>query len=112
MAEKMQDAEDRLFAALLRADEIEDAGFSNRIVTRIRRDIWLRRLALPVAMLLGGAIAVRSLLQLGSVFSVLIESLRVNPVALPATMVAQLPMILTVGCLMLIAIITFKLSEE
>jgi hypothetical protein len=51
-------------------------------------------------------------LQLGSVFSVLNESLRVDPVALPATVVAQLPMMLTVGCLMLIAVITFKLSEE
>ena len=112
MVEKLQDAEDRLFTALLRADEIGDEGFSNRVVARIRRDIWLRRLALPVAMLLGGAIALRSLFQLGSVFSVLNESLHVDAIALPATMVAQLPMILTVGCLMLIAIVTFKLSEE
>jgi hypothetical protein len=112
MAEKMQDAEDRLLAALLCADEIEDAGFSGRIVARIRRDIWLRRLALPLAMLLGGAIAGKSLLQLGPVLSVVKESLPASSLALPATMIAQLPMILTVGCLMLIAIFTFSLSEE
>ncbi|MDA0706734.1 MAG: hypothetical protein O2907_07250 [Proteobacteria bacterium] len=108
----MHDDEDRLFAALLRADVIDDAGFSKQIVARIRRDIWLRRLALPGAMLLGSAFAIKALLQLGSVFSVLNESLPVSQIELPATTLAQLPMLLTVGCLMLIAIVTFKLSEE
>jgi hypothetical protein len=59
MAEKLKDAEDRLLESMFKAEPIDDDGFSQRIVTRIRRRIWLRRLALPVAMLVGGAIAIK-----------------------------------------------------
>jgi hypothetical protein len=59
MAEKLKDAEDRLLESMFAAGPIEDDGFSKRVVTRIRRRLWLRRLALPVAMLVGGAIAVK-----------------------------------------------------
>lgn len=112
MAEKLQDAEDRLLATLLRPAPIEDAGFSARIVSRIRRDIWLRRLALPLAMLLGGAIAGKSLLHLGSVVTALGGVLPMDLRALPATLLAEVPTLFAVGCLMLIGIVTFKLSEE
>ena len=64
MVEKLKDAEDRLFEAMFRSEPIPDDGFSGRVVTRIRRDIWVRRLALPVAMLIGGAFAVKPALQL------------------------------------------------
>ena len=64
MVEKLQDAEDRLLEAMFRSEPIPDDGFSGRVVTRIRRDIWVRRLALPVAMLIGGAFAVKPASQL------------------------------------------------
>jgi hypothetical protein len=64
MAEKLKDAEDRLLESMFKAEPINDDGFSQRIVTRIRRRIWLRRLALPVAMLVGGAIAIRPATEL------------------------------------------------
>jgi len=112
MADKMQDDEDRLFAALLRAEVIEDAGFSQRIVRRIRRDIWLRRLALPSALLLGGAIAGRSLLQLASLLPTIVNELPARQLVLPDTLLSQLPMMFTIACVVAIAITTFKLSEE
>jgi hypothetical protein len=112
MAEKLQDADDLLLANLLRAESIEDAGFSRRIVARIRRRIWLRRLALPSAMLFGGAIAGKSLLQFGSILTLLGNALPDNLLAESQSVLAQVPMLLTMGCLMLIGIITFKLSEE
>ena len=59
MADKLKDAEDRLLESLFRAGHIDDDGFSERVVRRIRRGIWLRRLALPVAMLIGGSIAAK-----------------------------------------------------
>ena len=59
MAEKLKDAEDRLLESLFAAEPIADDGFSAKVVTRIRRRLWLRRLALPVAMVVGGAIAVK-----------------------------------------------------
>ena len=64
MVEKLQDAEDRLLEAMFRSEPIPDDGFSGRVVTRIRRGIWVRRLALPVAMLIGGAFAVKPASQL------------------------------------------------
>ncbi len=64
MAEKLKDAEDRLLESMFASEPIADDGFSSRVVTRIRRRIWLRRLALPVAMLIGGAIAIKPASQL------------------------------------------------
>ena len=112
MAEKLQDAEDRLLASLLRPTPIEDDGFSSRIVARIRRGIWIRRLAMPAVLLLGGAIAGKSVLQLGAVLAALGGALPIDPPALPATLLAQMPAMITVGCLMLIGIVMFELSEE
>ena len=59
MAEKLKDAEDRLLESMFSAEPIADDGFSRKVVTRIRRRIWLRRLALPVAMVIGGSIAIK-----------------------------------------------------
>lgn len=112
MAEKIKDAEDRLLESLFRAEPIDDAGFSDRIVARIRRAIWIRRLALPVAMLIGSAIAVKPLLQLGSVLAAFGGKLPGVSIAMPAAMAAQLPMLLTIGSVMLIAVFLFQLSEE
>jgi hypothetical protein len=64
MAEKLKDAEDRLLESMFRAEKIADDGFSRRVLTRIRRRLWVRRLALPVAMLIGGAIALKPASQL------------------------------------------------
>jgi hypothetical protein len=64
MAEKLKDAEDRLLESMFKAEPIDDDGFSERIVTRIRRRMWLRRLALPVAMIVGGAIAIKPATEL------------------------------------------------
>lgn len=64
MAEKLKDAEDRLLETMFQAEQIADDGFSRRVVTRIRRRLWVRRLALPVAMLIGGALAVKPASQL------------------------------------------------
>ena len=47
-----------MLESLFGGDAIADDGFSRRVVTRIRLRIWLRRLALPVAMIVGGAVAI------------------------------------------------------
>ena len=64
MVEKLKDAEDRMLEAMFQARPITDNGFSRRVVTRIRRRLWVRRLTLPVAMLIGGAIAIKPMSQL------------------------------------------------
>ena len=112
MAERIKDAEDRLLDSLLGDEPIEDAGFSARVTGRIRRGIWLRRLTLPLAMLLGGGIAIKSLLQLGSVVTAISDSIPGVAIALPESTVTMLPMIIATGCLVLIGVVTFSLSEE
>ncbi len=88
MAEKLKDAEDRLLESLFAAEPIADNGFSARIVKRIRRRLWLRRLALPVAMVIGGAIAVKPASELVIAASKL---LTVVPEGVVETQVSWLP---------------------
>ncbi len=61
MAEKIKDAEDRFLESMFDSAPIADDGFSATIVRKIRRRLWLRRLALPVAALIGGTIAIKPL---------------------------------------------------
>lgn len=64
MVDRLKDTEDLKLESLFRSPPIEDAGFSGRVVSKIRRQIWIRRLALPIAFVVGGAVAVRPLSQL------------------------------------------------
>jgi len=102
MAEKLKDAEDRLLGAMFQAEPIADDGFSKRVVTRIRRRLWMRRLALPVAMFVGGSIAVKPVLQLSVAVSKL---LAVIPMELLETPVAWFPQLqyVVLGAMLLVA---------
>lgn len=64
MAERLKDNEDRKLESLFASDAIEDNGFSSKVMRRVRRQIWVRRLALPVAFVVGGSIAVKPLSEL------------------------------------------------
>ena len=57
MADRMKDNEDAALEALFRSEPIADDGFSARVMSRVRRRIWVRRLALPVAVAVGAAIS-------------------------------------------------------
>ena len=112
MAEKMQDAEDRLLESMFQSGSVADNGFSDRLVRRIRRQVWIRRLALPVAMVAGAAVAVKPVVQLFAVGSQVFGSIQTESL-LPQTVVAsQLPIMLVVGMGLLIAVLTFRLFEE
>ncbi len=89
MVEKLKDAEDRLLESMFRSEPIADDGFSGRVVSRIRREIWVRRLALPVAMLIGGAFAVKPATQLVIAASKLLTVVPKGVLELPATWIPQ-----------------------
>ncbi len=112
MADKIKDAEDRLLESMFRSEPIDDDGFSDRIITGIRRRIWLRRFTLPIAMLTGAAIAIKPLLQVVAVFSTLSDSVPRYSLALPEVILAQLPLLVAVGCLLVLGIVTFQVSED
>jgi hypothetical protein len=112
MAEKMQDAEDRLLESMFQSESVADNGFSDSVLRRIRRQIWVRRLALPVAMVAGAAIALKPAAQLFTVGSQVFASLGAESLLPQAAVTAQLPVMLVVGMGLAIAVLTFRLFEE
>jgi len=102
MADIRKDAEDRMFESLFRSTPIADDGFSDRVVTRIRRRLWLRRLALPVALVFGSAIAFKPVEELAMAASRLFA---VMPPELVKAPVAWLPDVQTMvlGAVLLVA---------
>ncbi|MGI9221088.1 MAG: hypothetical protein ACR2QS_08650 [Woeseiaceae bacterium] len=114
MVEKIQDTEDRLLDAMFQADvvEIADAGFSDRVVRRIRRQMWVRRLALPIALVIGAAIAIKPATQLFDVGARVLGSLTANSVLPETALASQLPVLLLGGMALAFIMVMFRLSEE
>lgn len=88
LADRMKDDEDLKLEALFRSPAVNDDGFSDRIVRRVRWQIRVRRYALPLAMLIGGLIAAKPAVDLvvvaSSLITVIPEDLRSMPLqALP-----------------------------
>jgi len=90
MAEKLKDTEDRLLEAMFRSEPVADEGFSDRVVSRIRRRLWVQRLALPVAMLIGGAIAIKPATQLVIAASKLLTVVPQGMLDAPTTWIPQM----------------------
>ncbi len=93
MADRLKDAEDRLLESMFAAEPIVDDGFSARVVSRIRRRLWLRRLLLPAAILIGGAIAFEPLTEFVGIVAGLSTVLPRELVSLSAGYVPQVPTI-------------------
>ena len=112
MAERIKDAEDRLLESLFESPPVADDGFSAKIVSRINRRLWLRRLTLPVAMVIGGTIAFKPLAALVDMLaslSPLIPSEIVNEVTgyIPQSQIVVLgAMLLAVG------LVTLRMLED
>jgi len=66
MAERLKDSEDLKLEALFRYEPVLDDGFSARIVSRVRRRMWVRRLSLPSAFVIGAIIAAKPLMQIAA----------------------------------------------
>ena len=64
MAERQKDNEDLVLEALFRAEPIADDGFSKRVVARVRRRVWTRRVTLPVAVVVGSVVAAEPVVSL------------------------------------------------
>lgn len=112
MADRLLDAEDRALAEAFSLQRIEDDGFSDRVMRRVRVRIWINRLALPVAALIGAAFAFRPALELaGSVAS--LASL--IPVGLSSRALEWLPLLQTIvlgGMLITAAMVFFRILED
>ena len=115
MADRFKDSEDLKLEALFRSEPVPDDGFSARIVSRVRRRIWVRRLSLPIAFVIGAAFAVNPLLQLANlvpkVVSIVPQSL-LNVFDLPLNDMVQGPTII-LGTMLLVAMLMIgRMLEE
>ena len=102
MAERIKDAEDRILESMFDSTPIADNGFSTAIVRKIRRRLWLRRLALPVAAVIGGAIAIEPLAGFVTAAVRLSSLLPQELLTATAALVPQAPMIV-LGAMLLAA---------
>lgn len=71
----MKDQADLKLEALFHSDAVNDDGFSERVMKRIRWQMRMRRYALPLAMLVGGLIAAKPAIDLLMVASQLVTVL-------------------------------------
>jgi len=102
MAEKLKDAEDRLLEAMFRPEILADDGFSKRVVAKIRRRLWVRRLALPIAMLIGGGIAAKPLVQLALAANQLLAVMPRDLLTFPTDWIPHIQLII-IGAMLLVA---------
>jgi hypothetical protein len=105
MAERIKDAEDRLLDSLFASSPVADDGFSVAVVAKVKRRLWLRRLALPAAAVIGGSIAVKPLAGLviaaKNISSLIPESLLNTTVqAIPPLQTIILGAMLLAACLL------------
>jgi len=116
MADRLKDRYDRKLEALFQSAAIADAGFSDRVMARVRRQIWVRRLSLPVAFVIGAAFAARPLMQLVQAVSRLFEfipqTLASNVNSLPVAQLPQLSSVLLGATLLLAALMAGKLTSR
>ena len=104
MADRNMDKQDELLTELFSPAPIADDGFSKRVLRRVRRQIWVDRLALPVAVVLGFAFALKPLLQFLAILPSLANMVPVKSLgidALPAVDIQTLAF----GGLMLFALL-------
>jgi len=115
MADRMKDAQDLKLESMFTSKAIADNGFSARIQQRLRRQLWLRRLTLPIAVLIGGAIAIKPLVgfitALPKLFSVLPASVSSNLQQVPIS-IPQLPTIMLGGMLVIVVVMLTRMLEE
>ena len=104
MAEKTKDSTDRLLESMFQTGPVADDGFSNRVVARIRRGIWVRRLALPIAMLIGAAIAVKPATQLLVIVPRLLEFVPADTLSTAMSLLPQLQLVVLGGMILAIGV--------
>lgn len=116
MAERLKDRVDLRLEAMFVSAPIGDDGFSDRVTSRIRRQIWVQRLALPIAFVVGAAIAARPLVQLVESVSGLLKFIPQTVAGNMATLsIAELPQlqVIVLGSTVLLAALMFgKLAQK
>jgi len=96
MVDRLKDKEDQRLESLFRSDPVVDDGFSVRVISRVRRQMWLRRLALPCAFIVGAAISAKPLTQLARTLPELFGAVPVSSLSMDRLPIESLPAMSTI----------------
>ena len=112
MADKMADAEDRWLESVFQSEPVADDGFSKKVIAKIRRRVWINRLALPVAALIGALFAVKPATQLVMALLPFLNVVPVDMLNSPLQFLPQLQLVILGGMTFFAAILVYRMLEE
>ena len=112
MAERIKDEEDRMLDSMFASEPVADNGFSMQVVKKVRRRIWLRRLTLPVATVIGALVAFKPLTELVTVVAGLVQMVPLDIVGISNVMIPQLPMLVLGAMLLAACMLGVRMLEE
>jgi hypothetical protein len=112
MAERIKDDTDRMLDSMFASDPIADDGFSARIVRKVRRRMWLRRLTLPAATLIGGLIAFKPMTELVRLVAGLTTLIPEDVMRASSVIVPQLPMLVLGAMLLATVLVGLRTLDE
>ena len=112
MADRIKDEQDRLLESMFASEPIADDGFTVNVVKKLRRRIWLRRLTLPVATLIGALVSFKPLTELVTVLIGLAQLIPQDVVDTSALALPQLPMLVLGGMLLATCMIGLRFLED
>jgi hypothetical protein len=112
MAERLKDNEDLLLESMFASDPIADDGFSAMIEKKVRRRLWLRRMVLPVATLIGALVSYKPLAGLVTALASLTSLLPQEILDAPQELIPQLPMIVLGAMLLATCLLGLRALED
>ena len=96
MAERLKDEADSALESLFGSEPVRDDGFSSRVVARVRRQMWVRRLSLPIAFVIGIAISAKPLVQLANALPNLLGAVSFRGISMEQLPISSFPQSTTI----------------
>ena len=112
MAERIKDEQDRLLESMFESTPIADNEFSGQIVRRIRRKLWIRRITLPVAVLVGGLVAFQPMAALVKGVYQLLSSMPGDVLPSVLGSLPSLQLIVTGALILFVAMFSLNMLED
>jgi len=112
MAERIKDEEDRLLESMFASPPVADDGFSIRVVRRVSRRVWLRRLALPVAAIIGGIIAIKPLSGLVAALLSLSSLIPSDTISMASNSIPQFQTVVLGAILLAVGLLSTRFLED
>lgn len=91
---------------------IADDGFSTQIVGQLKRRLWIRRLTVPIAGLIGAVLAFKPLSGLVTVMASLSSMIPKEVVSSTANSLPQLPLIMLGAALLAMCLVGLRFLED